>query len=76
MAAIGMIYETTFSTCIRGYYLYQEERTPMLYEMFPCYREFASVHDPFATKVMKAGSPVIYQRKLVLLVHCSLLKAE
>ena len=58
MAAFGVICETTFSTCIRGYHVYQEEWTPVLDEMLSCCREFANVHDPFAVKVMKAGSTV------------------
>ena len=72
MAAFGVICETTFSTCIRGYRVYQEEWTPVLDKMLSCCCEFANVH-PFAVKVMKAGSTVgHYQRKLVLLAHCSL----
>ena len=58
MAAIGVIYETTFSTCMKGYHVYQEEWTPVLDEMLSCCREFANVHDPFAVKVVKAGSTV------------------
>ena len=58
MAAIGVISETTFSTCMKGYHVYQEEWTPVLDEMLLCCREFANVHDPFAVKVVKAGSTV------------------
>ena len=52
MAAFGVICETTFSTCIRGYHVYQEEWTPVLDEMLSCCREFANVHDSFAVKVV------------------------
>ena len=74
MAAIGVICETTFSTCVRGYHVYQGEWTPMLDKTLSCCHELANMHDPFAVKVMKADAIVghIYRRKLVLLAHCSL----
>ena len=50
MAAIGVICEISFSTCIRGYHVYQDEWTPMLDETLLCCRELANVHDPFAVK--------------------------
>ena len=71
MAAIGVISETTFSTCIRGYHVHQEEWTPVLDEMLSCYCEFANVHDPFAIKVMKAGSTVGHLPKKIIST-CSL----
>ena len=56
MAAIGVLCETTFSTCIRGYHVYQDEWTPILDETLSCCRELANVRDPFAVKVMKADA--------------------
>ena len=56
MAAIEVICETTFSTCIRGYHVYQDEWTPILDKTLSCCRELANVHDPFAVKVMKADA--------------------
>ena len=58
MATIGVISENTFSTCIRGYQVYQDEWTPMLDETLSCCRELTNVHDPFAVKVMKADAYV------------------
>ena len=58
MATIRVICETTFSTCIRGYHVYHDEWTPVLDETLSCCHDFTNVHDPFAVKVMKAGSTV------------------
>ena len=55
MAATGVICETKFNTCVRGYHVYQDEWMPVLDEMLSCFHELANVHDPFAVKVMKAG---------------------
>ena len=38
--------------------MYQDEWTPVLHETLSCCRELANIHDPFAAKVMKAGSTV------------------
>ena len=58
MAAIGVTCEITFSTCIIGYHVYQDEWTPVLDEMLLCCRELADMLDPFVVKVMKAGNTV------------------
>ena len=58
MAATGLICEVTFNTCVRGYHIYQDEWTPVLDETLSCCRELANIHDPFAIKVMKAGTIV------------------
>ena len=59
MATIEVICETTFSTCIRGDHVYQDEwRMPMLDETLLCCHELANVHDPFPIKVMKADTTV------------------
>ena len=52
--------ETTFSTCIRGYHVYQDEWTPILDDTLSCCRELANVRDPFAVKVMKADSYYLF----------------
>ena len=63
MATIGVICETMFSTCIRGYHVYQDEWTPVLDVTLSCCCDLTNVYDPFAMKVMKAGSTVGYLPK-------------
>ena len=64
MAAIKVIYETTFSTCIRRHHVYQKTSRvsrgmdASAREMLSCCHKFANVYDPFAVKVIKAGNTV------------------
>ena len=58
MGTIGVICETTFSTFIRGYHVYYDERTAVLDEILSCCHDLTTIHYPFAIKVMKAGSTV------------------
>ena len=73
MATIRVICETTLSTCIRGYHVYQDEWTPVLDETLSCCHDLTNIHDPFAVKVMKTGSIAGHlPKKIVQLAHCSL----
>ena len=56
MAAIAVMCETTFSTCIRGYHVCQDEWMPVVHETLSCCCELTNIHDPFAIKFMKAGN--------------------
>ena len=50
--------ERKFHTCVRGYHVYQNDWIPALGEMLQCSREVDNSHDPYAVKVMKAGTMV------------------
>ena len=73
MATIGVICETMFSTCIRGHHVYQDEWTPVLDATLSSCCDLTNVYDPFAMKVMKAGSTVGHLLKKIsfnlLIVH-------
>ena len=50
--------ETKFCTCVRGYRVYQNDWIPALGEALWCSRKVGNAHDPYAVKVMKAGTMV------------------
>ena len=47
--------EFRFTSCIRGFHVYEGAWTPTHHEIFQCSREEGNVHDPYAVKVMKSG---------------------
>ena len=48
--------ETKFHTCVRGYHVYQNDWIPALGKVLQCSHENGNAHDPYAVKVMKAGT--------------------
>ena len=49
--------------------MYQDEWTPVLDVTLSCYYDLTNVHDPFAMKVMKAGSTVGHLLKKISLTY-------
>lgn len=52
------VLEVLFSSCVRGFHVYQDRWTPVLDETLVCQREIENPHDPFAVKVTKSGNIV------------------
>ena len=50
--------ETKFRTCVRGYHVYQNDWNLALGEVLQCSREVGNAHNPYAVKVMKAGTTI------------------
>ena len=66
------LFETVYDMRVRGYHVYQEVWVPVMDETLSCCREVGNPHDPFAVKVIKAGTTVglLPKKKSALLVLC------
>ena len=63
--------EFRFTSCIRGFHVYEGAWTPTHHEILQCSREEGNVHDPYAVKVMKSGIVVGHLPKKIS-ATCSL----
>ena len=63
--------EFRFTSCIRGFHVYEGARTPTHHEILQCSREEGNVQDPYAVKVMKLGIVVGHLPKKIS-ATCSL----
>ncbi len=68
---------TEISSCIRGYHVYQDIWTPVLYQKLLCQREPGNLEDPFAVVVINNEEIVGYvPRKISALYSMFLNKGE
>ena len=58
-------------SCIRGFHVYKEVRTPVMEDILICSRESTNLHNPFTVKVLKSKTIVGHLPRSINLV-CSL----
>ena len=63
--------EFRFTSCVRGFHVYESAWAPIYHEILQCSREDGNVHDPYAVKVMKLGGVVGHLPKKIS-ATCSL----
>lgn len=63
--------EFRFTSCVRGFHVYESAWAPVYHEILHCSREEGNVHDPYAVKVMKSGRVVGHLPKKIS-ATCSL----
>ena len=63
--------EFRFTSCIRGFHVYESAWAPVYHEILQCSCEDGNVHDPYAVKVMKSGGVVGHLPKKIS-ATCSL----
>ena len=63
--------EFRFTSCVRGFHVYESAWAPDYHEILQCSCEDGNVHDPYAVKVMKSGGVVGHLPKKIS-ATCSL----
>ena len=63
--------EFRFTSCVRGFHVYESAWAPVYHEILHCSREEGNVHDPYAVKLMKSGRVVGHLPKKIS-ATCSL----
>ena len=65
MATTKGVFDIFFDSCVRGYYVYQEEWDPVLGKTLPCTRKLGNAHNIFVVKVTKTGVNVGHMPKKI-----------